>query len=829
VNIPEPYKSLIRSRYNFLKQQGLENIRKLSIKEWSDYNLHDPGITILEQLCHGIIDLEYRNSFPIADILAENPNDTSLKNKKLAYAAEEILPSNPWSKKDFIKLIADIPGVKNIQICTSGSENEIKGGYKLFLVQEDDEIKKDIIKNTLINNVLQTLHSHRNLCEDFFEVSILSPKFFFIKADLEVKDPISPEVGAYIVAKLLFDIQDFLVPQINFYTLSDMVCKKMQTVEEVYSGPILKHGFVDNDELEDSAIKLQFHLSELANKIIINKQIKSLLKLYVYTNENSNPSNFIQANIGEFFKLDIENSCINLYRNGLPVNVQIDRVVQLYKDFIMMRFIKKQSLVKEEIAYPVGTYKNLSKYYSIQNDFPLIYGVGIEGPPTKADAATKSGVNQLKAFLLIFDQIFANYLSKLNNSKLFLPTYNPHKTNHLKQIPGGVPKLGQITKNLSTTKSFRDTEFSVQRKLLGIEIQNNHKGIYSDNKMNSYYNYLQTISDANDYHRIQINKTLEFTLSIIAENIPKNIIGLGLTADDDILSKTIEAKMFFLDNYIETIKNANKAINLLIKKEYSFSKEDASGFEHRVCRKLNIKNIGKRDFFKDFNSSFHLTHNLKKDTIESFLIKNSLSNNDHIVFFETKLVNAKKLLLRYGADLINYEIIKIPNSGYCIRLYVERETNKFLTLTPESKITTLEKAETIIKKTAEYFKKFNVNSEGFYTVEHILLRTDNLIHGDKDLYSFTVTIALPSWPARFQMKEFRDQFYKTVLEHCPAHILVNILWLDIDEMEVFEKAYNDWIMLKTNPNSDKDFLKNASQNLLGLILMYSNDTREYSY
>jgi hypothetical protein len=30
---------------------------------WSDYNVHDPGITLLELLCYGITDIAHRTTF----------------------------------------------------------------------------------------------------------------------------------------------------------------------------------------------------------------------------------------------------------------------------------------------------------------------------------------------------------------------------------------------------------------------------------------------------------------------------------------------------------------------------------------------------------------------------------------------------------------------------------------------------------------------------------------------------------------------------------------------------------------------------------------------
>ena len=43
-----------------LRQEALELIPRLAGENWTDYNTHDPGITILEQVCYALTDLAYR-------------------------------------------------------------------------------------------------------------------------------------------------------------------------------------------------------------------------------------------------------------------------------------------------------------------------------------------------------------------------------------------------------------------------------------------------------------------------------------------------------------------------------------------------------------------------------------------------------------------------------------------------------------------------------------------------------------------------------------------------------------------------------------------------
>src|SRR5580765_7636775 len=112
--------------YGWLRQKGLEYIEQLGSRLWTDYNIHDPGITLLELLSFALTDLAYRTSFNVADLLAEplsldqdKPLKERLDNietrrKRQGFlTAREILTINPWTIRDFRKLLIDIAGIRN--------------------------------------------------------------------------------------------------------------------------------------------------------------------------------------------------------------------------------------------------------------------------------------------------------------------------------------------------------------------------------------------------------------------------------------------------------------------------------------------------------------------------------------------------------------------------------------------------------------------------------------------------------------------------------------------------------------------------------------------
>ena len=95
-----------------LQAIGLKHAQRLASRIWTDYNVHDPGITTLELLCYALTDLSYRASFPIKDLLASSSNNAENMRKQF-FTARQILPNRALTVLDYRKLLIDLEGVKN--------------------------------------------------------------------------------------------------------------------------------------------------------------------------------------------------------------------------------------------------------------------------------------------------------------------------------------------------------------------------------------------------------------------------------------------------------------------------------------------------------------------------------------------------------------------------------------------------------------------------------------------------------------------------------------------------------------------------------------------
>src|SRR5437867_184393 len=79
---------------------GLDHVRRLSRRLWTDHNTHDPGITILELLCYTLTDLAYRAQFPIEDLLA-TPTDDAANMARQCFTPRQVLPNRALTAADY--------------------------------------------------------------------------------------------------------------------------------------------------------------------------------------------------------------------------------------------------------------------------------------------------------------------------------------------------------------------------------------------------------------------------------------------------------------------------------------------------------------------------------------------------------------------------------------------------------------------------------------------------------------------------------------------------------------------------------------------------------
>jgi len=128
---------------------------------------------------------------------------------------------------------------------------------------------------------------------------------------------------------------------------------------------------------------------------------------------------------------------IQLERHGIPI---VNKDLQ-QKAIARFNVLRRQSIrselnadIERLLAPPESKERNISNYPSILREFPAIYGVGEGVLPESTPPERKAMAQQLKAYLMFFDQILANQLAQLGNAGKLLSFDDDSAISYFSQV-----------------------------------------------------------------------------------------------------------------------------------------------------------------------------------------------------------------------------------------------------------------------------------------------------------------------------------------------------------------------------------------------------------
>ena len=830
--------------YASLREQGINYIQALASDVWTDYNIHDPGVTILEMLAYAITDISARANQPVRNLLASKPG--ALATEKDFFSAAEILPCSAVTLNDFRKLLIDQDKIRNAWLSKSsdselgfyldpvskalnyakGDKITLNGLYAVLLEFEEDEILGDLnsslIQNpagtievafpfwdevpaawttdiTLVSITLEDvtgtgvqlrpldmgndhdyfaildvtyngtimdrvpvtvkaadgistgdiqlalqdigvgglvklynkkviaaskilvgikgfLSRNRNLCEDFFVFKASRVQEIGITLTLKIAPGIDVE---QTLGEMFHRLDNFFSPAIPFYTLDQMLAKPGFTPDIVFEGPLLQHGFIDDNDLEELKRSNIIYTSDLIRLIMsLNddfnygnsafvKQSKGIIALEDLTITNYINNQPITENVRNCLSL----ASVDIYKPKLSIdksNITVlkDKTVISYDPVkVENAFQALKTPAKPpapaslpDIAIPAGMNLQVEDYYSIQNDFPLTYGISHAGLPDTASDERKGQAKQLKGFLLFFEQLLANYLSQLAHIKdLFSINVGVNATYFwqvLDSVPDVAPLLG--------------SGYPASLPALLSQLEQSPTAI---SRRNNFLDHLLARFGE------------DFTdLALLLYSKPGN------TATDTL----IQNKSAFLKSYGDIGYNRSKSFDYT--DPAPWGSDNVPWLKRRICGLLGITTFEDQDLAGGEAEGFHM--------IENILLRPKIND-----------------LTAGNVDLF-----------------------------------------------------LNVNLQ--YTIQPD--GTPIIIKSTEDPYSFHLTFIFPKWPVRFADPDFSTYIEKIIQRETPAHILAKICWVEKPDMLAFETAFKAWLV--ANATATDETVLTAAKNQLITVL-----------
>ena len=851
--------------FSFLRKKGMEYIEKLSGNLWTDYNTHDPGVTMLEMLCYALTDLGMRMEMPLENILA--PEDkTAQKISDQFFRATQILPSKPVNEADYRKLFIDIEGVKNCwlkpfeQTVYLDCKNDklaydtkllakVTGNFNLhglysitvdFDALNENLFPTDELKATEYDRIkaliTERFHANRNLCEDLAEITKVEVHPISVCASIDVL----PEADEELVhAKVLRAIDNYFSPSLRFYSLKQMF-DKGYTSDQIFEGPLLANGFIDPKELEAASLRTEVRLSDIM-QLIMNIEGVNFIK-DISINNCKNPTDETDS-----WLICIEpgkkpvrctDSAYSYYKGVLPVNVN-QKKVEKYLDKLEQAEKAEQALVSldMEISVPTGTYFNTRETTTIQNDFPDTYGIGQNGLPTEVGTIRKSQARQLKGYLLFFDQILASYFAHLEKVKDLLSVDNRLKKTYFTQAVSDLTDFSELVSDYPTDQPgdlsdllFAELDRNIERK----------------------------------------NRLLDHLIARFAEKFSDYTFLMKQLYGDYASEAILHSKENFLKDYDITSRQRGSAFNYYQQPASEiWDTGNVAGVEKRIARLSGMKNFFRRNLSASFVEIYDLIDSdgnkvyrwrIRNEAGE--IILSATENYAHpslaedemylavVKIIETSpetIKNAFKKFIPDESETGNFEVQLAASGKYSfdiINLEASANSTKRIIARQFSYYETQEDLKKAILEIIDFMTML-FSEEGMFLVEHILLRpeitetdtpldefmpicTDNCTSCQPvDPYSYRISVVLPGWTYRFANPDFRNFMEELIRKEIPAHILARICWVGYRKNEVpdpenemlqFEKAWKEFLLAKTN--SDPDL--NLKLKTLNIILSELN-------
>lgn len=842
-----------------LLAQGLQQVQQISGEVWTDHNLHDPGITVLEQLCYALTELAYRADLPVPDHLAGPDGSIDLVALAL-HPPEQALPCRATTVADYRRLFLDrVEGLDDAHLQPDVSA-PAAGVYRLSLkvasgaptprvAMEDaagpttrqraedpakQEEADDLMKRLEAEDrarrkdaALRVYRAERNLCEDLSHVDFVADKRCDLRGDIEIS-------GTREAAEILADIYHRAARWIDRgpRVLSRQELIEQREMDAVYDGPTVQVGFV-KDEGRDEHRGARLYLADLANVL---RGVDGVAEVHDLAIEAASPAradtsrgSVVRTGLNWALRLHIPRAAeeirIGLRRRKLPVpSPRADelwrRVRNLRVADLAQRKRLEGALRKEETdAWPRGIYRPLAPHLSVQHDFPAVYALGKHALPASATVQRKARVQQLRAYLLMFDQLLANGHAQLHHLR-DLYAVRDRRSSALAPL---APPDGAAVSGAGDRPAPADEHASGTNRQTYWWQALDAEGVPGlDELLNQTPGQMaREVSAFFDRSSARKSRLLDHLLALHGETLSQNALRqyCAHLRADELDRRLLDNKARFLEATVDLSRGRAGAFDY--SRRLWNNPANFSGLARRMCLLLGFRFDHARPLTQGRGRGQPMVADEPAGAspagLESMPADVSIVN----VVDEPHATGAslQEQLSQLAADLPS---LPRPLPASLLRSGASHEGHRMHTASatkttvgvmfdaerwwPLGPRGTRADGRRLAAELRQALLDLDDASEGLHLVEHVLLspprasaHRDSQLRPapDEDFYRLQLTVVMPNWTARTANKAFQSLAEETLRLNMPAHLHARpIRWLGYAQMARFERDWRRWLVLR---------------------------------
>jgi len=487
---------------------------------WTDYNLHDPGITILEQVCYAMTELAYRADFPVADHLTQADGTIHYARQAL-FPPEEILPCRPTSAQDYRRMFFDrVPDLGDIRFEQPDPKRLGVQRLRLRLGFHSGHETR-VTARSVREAVREAYLAHRGFGEDIeARIRPISLRLCDLKLEAEIEGKRDPlEVAAEIYDKCAAKVAGRVRPH-----AFDTLLRANMPLEEIFDGPSWEKGVVLAEDVSQGG---RLALSELRAEILNNVTGVSAvtsLELKVLAPYGETPRAVLQWDPATTaYRLRVpgmgpdaaDTLQITLRRRGVKAPLDPQALARRYADQVRPgRTAHGARAFKAAHPAPVGLHHRPVSYRSVREHFPPVYALldaerdhvsdeawptadtAVDNPSPQIVAAARA--DQLKAYLAFLDHVLVNGASQLDHVADLFSVDGGHTRDGWRRLltndeAPGIARLYLKPRDTVASEVFEDFDDLTRRRNLALDfLLSLHGETLAQNTSRQFLDYLDS-------------------------------------------------------------------------------------------------------------------------------------------------------------------------------------------------------------------------------------------------------------------------------------------------------------------------------------------------
>lgn len=768
--------------FSGLREQGLAAIRSLCGDTWTDHNLHDPGITILEQLCYALTELIYRAQFPVEDHLCGSDGRLDFEALSL-HRPSEIFPCRATTAADLRRVLLDrVPGLDDASLEPLRNA-PVQGLFQLRLKLAPDAAESEGERVALARAAYR---SQRGLGEDLDEtVVVLARRPCHLVAEIEIG---GPRDAADVMADVLHVASRVIARTPQRRGVRELLALGRR-FEDVFGGPALHHGVLE----DDSPRRRTLYVADVAARVRAIDGVKELRRFALRSDDRPPTSGALPWQ-GDDWALALElpgpgrvPPDVRITRHGHPVEVSAAALAARLRALAAQERTdrtrrRSDDQGGEAAALPRGRSRPAPRYASVQPQFPAIYGLAPHGVPPHEGPMAQARARQLGAYLMLFEQVIAHAHAQVGHlGDLFSIDAGSAQSHWWQMLDDTtLPGLQAL---------YTQPPAQVQRE----------------------------VYEPFDIGAWRKSRALDHLLALYGETYAQNSMRQfgGHLAADELDSRLLQNKAAYLRDVV--VLGRDRAGGWDDARPCWNDADNTPGLQRRCALLLGLHQPMARSLTSGLRRLGLTLDETAGPVPDPWQTDTAAAQSAPAAGLDLaplpaaerdRLARALLAPFRRTLDGAFFRLAVVPRR---YRLWQAAAHDWRLALGPDEqgrwwglgRYAAGDEARRAGGALRQALLALHDDAEGLHVIEHVLLRPtaagrapQQALGVTADFHSLQISIVLPAWTVRTHQASFQAFARETLRINTPFHLGLRCLWLPFDAMERFEGAHERWMELR---------------------------------